>query len=127
MPECARSPVTMTVSSAMRPSSFKRLSTNWSDSSGLWLSRVDPDLGVLGHLVRRVGVDAGEVLDLPGERLLVEALGVAVLGDLVDGGVHVHLDELADQLARTASRVSLYGLIGQQIVATPLRVSRLAT
>ena len=50
----------------------------------------DDDLGVLGGLVG--GADAGELLDLAGAGLLVEALGVALLGDL-DGHVDVDLDE----------------------------------
>lgn len=51
---------------------------------------LDDDLWVLGGLVG--GGDAGEVLDLAGAGLLVEALGVALLGDL-DGDVDVDLDE----------------------------------
>src|SRR5687768_13122744 len=38
--------------------------------------------------------DPGELRDLPGARLLVEALRVALLADL-DGRVHVDLDEVA--------------------------------
>lgn len=50
----------------------------------------DGDLGVLGGLVG--AADAGELLDLAGARLLVQALGVALLGD-GDGDVDVDLDE----------------------------------
>lgn len=52
---------------------------------------LDGDLGVLGCLVR--GRDAGKLLDLSGAGLLVQTLGVALLGDL-DGYVDVDLDEL---------------------------------
>lgn len=51
---------------------------------------LDDDLGVLRGLVG--GGDAGEVLDLAGAGLLVEALRVALLGDL-DGDIDVDLDE----------------------------------
>lgn len=54
------------------------------------LCRVDGDLGVLGGLVRRA--DAGELLDLARARLLVQALGIALLGHL-DGDLDVDLDE----------------------------------
>lgn len=50
----------------------------------------DPDLGVLGLLVRRT--NAGEVLDLTGAGLLIEALGVALFRDF-DGDLDVDLDE----------------------------------
>lgn len=51
---------------------------------------LDGDLGVLGGLVR--GRDASELLDLTGAGLLVEALGVTLLGDL-EGHVDVDLDK----------------------------------
>lgn len=51
---------------------------------------LDDDLGVLGGLVG--GADAGELLYLAGAGLLVEALGIALLGD-GDGDVDVDLDE----------------------------------
>lgn len=51
---------------------------------------LDGDLGVLGLLVG--GGDAGEVLDLTGAGLLVEALGVTLLSDL-EGHVNVDLDK----------------------------------
>jgi hypothetical protein len=54
------------------------------------LVRVDVDLRGLWGLVRRR--DTGEVLDYACARLLVQALGVALLGNL-DGDVDVHLDE----------------------------------
>ena len=57
---------------------------------------VDSDFGVQGLLVR-VG-DAGEVLDLTPDRLLVEALHVAT-GQLFDAALGVDLDEVADELA----------------------------
>src|SRR4051794_41209412 len=44
------------------------------------LCAVHHDVGVLRHLVR--GADAGEVLELAGPGTRVEALGVALLGDL---------------------------------------------
>ena len=50
----------------------------------------DDDLGVLGGLVG--GGDAGELLDLAGAGLLVEALGVALL-DNGEGRVDKDLDE----------------------------------
>lgn len=50
----------------------------------------DRDLGVLGRLVR--ATYSRELLDLAGPRLLVQALRVALLGDL-DGDVDVDLDE----------------------------------
>src|SRR5512132_2992552 len=56
--------------------------------------RVQHQLGALGDLVRII--DAREPLDLAGERLLVQAFGVAVLRQLVERGVHVDLDELPD-------------------------------
>src|SRR6185437_10442714 len=49
-------------------------------------------------------VDTGEPGDLARERLLVQALRVAVLGDLVDGRVYEHLDELADLRAYLVPR-----------------------
>lgn len=67
------------------------------------LVRLDVDLGVLGGLVWRA--DAGELLDLARARLLVQALGVALLDDR-DGSVDEDLDEgegrvvLGVQLAR---------------------------
>ena len=48
------------------------------------------DLGLLGGLVR--SADASEVLDDTGASLLVETLGVTLLG-LLDGDVNVDLDE----------------------------------
>lgn len=48
------------------------------------------DLGLLGGLVR--SADAGEVLDLASAGLLVETLGVTLLG-LLNGNVNVDLDE----------------------------------
>lgn len=54
------------------------------------LVRLDGDLGVGRLLVG--GGDAGEVLDLAGPGLLVQALGVALLGDL-DGDVDEDLDK----------------------------------
>lgn len=51
---------------------------------------LDPDLGLLGRLVRRG--DARELFDLPRARAAVETLWIALLGD-VKGDVHVHLDE----------------------------------
>lgn len=48
------------------------------------------DLGLLGGLVR--SADAGEVLDLASAGLLVETLGVTLLG-LLNGDVDVDLDE----------------------------------
>ena len=53
---------------------------------------VDADFGILRPLVR--AVDAGEVLELAGPRLLVEALHIAALGDL-ERGVDEDFDELA--------------------------------
>ena len=48
-------------------------------------------------LGRLVGVgDAGEVLDLAAQRLLVEALDVAA-GQLFDAALRVDLDEVADE------------------------------
>ena len=98
MPECTRSPST---SDGRRPrcdpSSASRVEHVPERLLGRLRSGVDHELGVLGRLVRVV--DAGEARDLAGQRLLVQALGVAVGGDLVDRGVHVDLDELADQLA----------------------------
>src|SRR3990170_1154689 len=58
--------------------------------------RVQDQLRVLRRLVRIV--DPGEARDLAGERLLVQALRVAVLRELLHRGVHVDLDELADEL-----------------------------
>ena len=43
------------VASSIRPSSTSAVSTCCSDSSGVSTERVDHELGVLGHLVRRVG------------------------------------------------------------------------
>ena len=59
------------------------------------LTRVHHELRVLRRLVGVV--HTGEAGDLAGERLLVQALGIAVLGELLDGRVDVDLDELADQ------------------------------
>ena len=61
--------------------------------------RVDPDLGVFRRLVGRI--DAGEVLEVAAPRLLVEALGVPLLGH-AERRVHEHLAELVllHQLAR---------------------------
>ena len=61
-------------------SSSSRASTAAADSRGLAARGVEAELGVRRLLVR-VG-DAGEVLDLAGERLLVEALRVALGADL---------------------------------------------
>src|SRR5918995_5691236 len=64
---------------------------------------VDPDLGV-ARLFVRVG-DAGELLELAAEGLLVEPLDVAPRA-LLHGRRHVDLDEravLLDQLARVAA------------------------
>ena len=66
---------------------------------------VDDDLRVLGLLIGVV--DAGEALDLAGERLLVEAVHVAARA-LLEGGADVDLDEravLLDQLARLSPRL----------------------
>lgn len=52
--------------------------------------RVNVDLGLLGSLVR--SADAGKVLDDTGAGLLVETLGVTLLG-LLDGNVDVDFDE----------------------------------
>src|SRR4029450_1099294 len=54
-----------------------------------------PPLGARGAPVRIVATR--EPLDLAGERLLVQALGIAVLRQLVERGVHVDLDALPDQ------------------------------
>lgn len=61
------------------------------------------DLWLLGGLVG--GADAGEVLDLTGAGLLVEALRVALLG-LLDGDVDEDLDE-------GEGRVGVVGLLVQ--------------
>src|SRR6266404_5652811 len=53
---------------------------------------VDLELGRERRLVR--GGDAGELLDLAGARLLVEAFHVALLADL-DRALDVHLDEIS--------------------------------
>jgi hypothetical protein len=62
------------------------------------LVRANRDLRVQRRLVRRR--DARELLDLAGPRLLVQALGVALLGHL-EGQVDVDLDE-AERLVRAA-------------------------
>ena len=59
---------------------------------GVHRHRVDPDVGRLGRLVGRI--DAGEIGELAGARLAVEALGVAPLG-LGERGVDEDLDEVA--------------------------------
>lgn len=61
---------------------------------------LDSDLGGFGGLVR--GADTGEVRNLTGTGLLVETLGVTLLGDL-DGDVDEDLDE-GDGFLITAGR-----------------------
>ena len=63
--------------------------------------------GVIGRLVRVA--DAGELLDLAGERLGVEALHVAA-GALLEGGRHVHLDEAADVVDHLAHQFAGLGV-----------------
>src|SRR5262245_24804321 len=55
-----------------------------------FLRAVDRDIGALGRFVRIA--HTREILELSGERLLVQALDVA-LGEHVDGAMHVDLDE----------------------------------
>ena len=100
-PECSRSPSTSTESSSRYPSSWSVVSARCSDSLRRLDHRVEHELGVLGDLVRVV--DAGEPLDLAGERLLVQALGIAVLRELVERGVDVDLDELSDHRSHLVS------------------------
>ena len=88
---------------------------------------LDDDLGALGRLVRVV--DAGEALDLAGERLRVEALDVAPRA-LVERGGDEDLDEraeLLDQLACLLRGSRSYGEIAAAITAPPWRVRREAT
>lgn len=51
---------------------------------------VDNNLGLLGGLVR--GGDTGEILNLAGAGLLVQTLGVTLLGNL-DGDIDINLDK----------------------------------
>src|SRR6185312_16072862 len=59
---------------------------------GTHLRRVDAHLGMLGRLIR--AVDAGEILELAGPRLGVEALRVALLG-LGERRIDEDLEKLA--------------------------------
>ena len=72
------------------PGLFERLADTGSRGQGVLLGAADQHVGVRGTLVRRA--DAGEVLQLARTRPRVEALRVALLGDL-DRRVHVDLDE----------------------------------
>ncbi len=82
------------------PSSSSFATTSCADSSGECASVSITSSGLVGRLVRVV--DAREALDLAGERLLVEALHVA-LRALLHRGCDVHLHERAPLLDHLAS------------------------
>ena len=79
-PECTRSPSIIGVGVVDVAVRLQRVQDVLQRLLGVLGLGVDPQLGVLRRLVRVV--DAGEPGDLAGERLLVQALRVAVLGDL---------------------------------------------
>lgn len=70
------------------------------------LLAVDVDLRVLGSLVGRT--DTSELLDLAGASLLVQTLGVALLG-LLNGNVNEDLDEGKRSLAVLGVGVEVTG------------------
>src|SRR5262245_44143758 len=80
---------------------------------GAQTRRVDPDLGVLGLLVRRI--DAGEVLQLAAPGFLVQPFRVATFCD-GQRRVDEHLDELAglNQLASHAPLRSEERRVGKE-------------
>ena len=85
------------------PASSSRVTIRSAACSAERLARVDMDFGVLGPLVRRV--DAREVLDLAAPRLLVETLGIALLGEL-ERCVDEDLEELPGGTSSRAMRRS---------------------
>ena len=110
-----------------RPSSSSCATTIGGALLGRLRLGVDHDLGVVGLLVRVV--DAGEALDLAGERLRVEALHVAARA-LLDARPSTYTSTNgpnSSTISRAAWRVSSYGEIAAAMTAPPWRVSREAT